>query len=198
MAKYLPPRKKKKDNRAKYAAVGAGVLIVLGIIYYFFSGSSSATTESATPAAAASATPAPTAPGKIFSEGDSDALIAAQQAGPAKSTRKAATVSSDGEESNPAKPEFPGDVAKWTPDNYRLARKKRAPRLVQAVRQLGRGNDANPDASENAHLLAELLSPGPETTAPGYRGRSRRRRGEHDDSWLRTGDCGELSRQRKR
>jgi hypothetical protein len=56
-----------------------------------------------------------------------------------------------------AKPELPTDLAQWAADDFRLARKKRERRLVQAVRQLGSGNKLNPDAEANARLLGELL-----------------------------------------
>jgi hypothetical protein len=61
----------------------------------------------------------------------------------------------------PAKPEFPADLTQWTAAHFQLARQKHNARLVQAVRELGRGNALNPDAQANALLLGELLKPLP-------------------------------------
>jgi hypothetical protein len=55
--------------------------------------------------------------------------------------------------------EFPADLTQWTASHFRLARQKNNPRLIQAVRELGRGNPANPDPQANAQLLGELLKP---------------------------------------
>ncbi len=54
---------------------------------------------------------------------------------------------------------FPGDLGQWLPDDFRSAHKQRFTRLTQAVRELGPGNEWNPDADENARLLGELLEP---------------------------------------
>jgi hypothetical protein len=71
-------------------------------------------------------------------------------------------------------PEFPADLSQWTAAQFRLARQKNQPRLVQAVRELGRGNSTNPDAASNARLLGELLQPSSLTStvaaAPGAEG----------------------------
>jgi hypothetical protein len=160
----MKPRRpvKKSNNRNKYIAAGGGALLLLivAVIYFFSSGSSASDGEnSAAPAATA---PKPAAPARIYTEAESEALLAGQSLAPGKTTPKGA-VSPEEEGSTPApargKAEYPVDFAKWKPEHFRLAREKRSPRIVQAVRQLGRGNDANPDANENAHLLAELLVP---------------------------------------
>jgi hypothetical protein len=61
------------------------------------------------------------------------------------------------EQIQPAKPEFPADVNQWTAEHFRLARAKRNPKLVAAVRSLGRGNTENSESKANAALLIELL-----------------------------------------
>ncbi len=70
----------------------------------------------------------------------------------------------DGPQSTQAsvsKSEFPLDNAEWLPADFRAARQKHSPKLLQSVRQLGPGNEFNPDADENARLLGELLEPLP-------------------------------------
>ena len=67
--------------------------------------------------------------------------------------------------STSAQPEFPNDLTQWTAAHFRLARQKNQPRLIQAVRELGRGNSTNPDAAGNARLLGELLQPSSGTSA---------------------------------
>ena len=75
------------------------------------------------------------------------------------------------------KPDFPTNFADWLPDDFKRARQKRSPKLLQAVRELGTGNIYNPDVESNAKLLSDLLeapaaekaiSPPPKKVAVGY------------------------------
>jgi len=168
----MKPRRpiKKADNRIKYAAAAVSLLIlfVIAAVYYFSHGTGASEPETST-SASAPTTAKPAAPVKEMTDAEREELIQAQIRGASAKTAAKSTRSTEGEESaSPSahpKPDFPADLAKWTPDHFRLAREKRNPKIVQAVRQLGRGNDANPDANENAHLLAELLAAGSQSTA---------------------------------
>jgi hypothetical protein len=69
-------------------------------------------------------------------------------------------------QAQPAKLEFPADVNQWTAEHFRLARARRNPKVVAAVRSLSRGNTENVDAKANALLLIELLqAPSQESSA---------------------------------
>jgi hypothetical protein len=164
----MKPRRpvKKSNNRNKYIAAGGGALLLLIVAVIYFLSSGSRASEDEGSAAPAAATPKAAAPAKILTEAESEALLAGQSLAPGKAPKGAISSEEDRSSPSPArvKAEFPVDFAKWKPEHFRLAREKRSPRIVQAVRQLGRGNDANPDANENAHLLAELLTPSSDPT----------------------------------